>query len=378
MMTPAVLSVSALLSIVHRPVAWADYTKPFRVAHYNILASYLADNRNPWFLFPLNLSDGEREAIMAKNYERDSTGAYRNTFTNGFGGLISQSQMDEVSRSEWPFQWTYRGPRLLNIVKTFDADLLSLVEMDRFEEFQSALNATHEGEFLKRPRKQSLDGSSIFWRRGRFELVSDPLHVTFEDREPRQGEAYREDRVMLAVALRDKLTDNVFVVASAHLMRNPEDTGKDAMRILEASQMMRSLSCLFNAVGASGLIIMGDFNAVPESWTHLFFLHGWQDCPELDKGMRDAFDQVEWGCPGCHDAHPLVCTTRTIARAMWVDYIFYSSRTLELNGEPQVESCPEGPIPDDVHPSDHLPVRASFYFKRDEDESVAIEQHVVE
>jgi len=183
--------------------------------------------------------------------------------------------------------------------------------------------------------------------------------VTFEDWEPRRGEVHHEDRAMLAVALRDRAQPGEgkrLVAAAVHLMRNPEDVGKDAMRMLEVSQMMRALSCFVAEVGAEGLIVMGDFNAVPQSWTHLFALHGWQDCIGSEKGIQDAFDEVEWG------PRNESCTTRTGARSLWVDYIFFSARTMALSGRPEVERCPPGPIPDATHPSDHLPVAATLRF----------------
>jgi len=198
----------------------------------------------------------------------------------------------------------------------------------------------------------------FFWRRDRFRLVGYPINVTLADWEPRHEFVHHEDRVMLAVALEDTQTNRVLVAASVHLMRNPEDTGKDPMRMLEVSQMMGALSCMVAQTGASGLVIMGDFNAVPQSFTHLFMLHGWQECAGSGKKMQGAFDDVKWD-----DEHS--CTTRTMARSMWIDYIFYSSATLELAGAPHVEPCPSQAIPDDVHPSDHLPLQAALRFRHD-------------
>lgn len=328
--------------------------KPFVAVQYNILASYLGNNGNPWFLLPVNLTETERAAIVARYYERNESGEYVNTFANRFGGLLTQVQVDEVRAYDYLFQWETRGPNIKQLVVGLDADVFSLVEMDRFDEFREALSLTHDGAFAKRPRLQSLDGCSIFWRRERFELVGQQVNVTFEDWEPRHDLVHHESRVMLAVALRDKVDGTIIVFASVHLMRNPEDTGKDPMRMLEVSQMMAALSCLVKDVGAAGLVILGDFNCIPQSWTHLFLMHGWQDCPGDNKAMLGAFDKFEWEDNGAW------CTTKTNARHLWVDYMFYSSRTLELNGEPQVSPCPEGPIPDAVHPSDHLPLRAAF------------------
>lgn len=326
------------------------------VAHYNILASYLGNNREPWFLLPLNLTAEERAQLVAKYYEKDTLGAYRHSFADGFGGLLHASQQKEVEAFDKVFQWEARAPKLVDTIRRLDADILSLVEVDHFDYFRDALAETFDGSFAKRPRPDSLDGSSLFWRRERFVVVQEPMSATFADWQPRQGDVLHEDRVMLAVALRDRLDGRVVVAASVHLMRNPEETGKDPMRMLEVSQMMRSLSCFVSAVGADGLVVMGDFNAVPQSWTHLFLLHGWQDCPEAEKGMRDAFDCLEWG------PRETACTTKTAARSMWIDYVFYSGQTMELASSPEVEPCPQGPIPDENHPSDHLPVRATVRF----------------
>jgi len=332
---------------------WTRAGEAIHVAHYNMLASYLGDNREPWFLLPLNLSGQERDAVLASYYEKSPEGEYQHGFADGFGGALSLEQRRLVEGYQDHFRWSSRRPRIMDLVRGWKADLFSIVEMDRFEEFREELSDVYEGAFAKRPRRKSRDGSSLFWRRARFELVGCPRNVTFQDWEPCHDRVHHEDRVMLVAALRDRADGGVFVVASVHLMRNPEDKGKDPLRMLEVSQMMRALSCFMGEVDASGLILMGDFNAVPESFTHLFLLHGWQDCPAADKGVRDAFDDCCWNRTG-------VCTTRTAARSVWIDYIFYSGRTMELVEPPPVEPCPDGAIPDAEHPSDHLPVRASL------------------
>eukprot|EP00933_Yihiella_yeosuensis_P024685 TRINITY_DN19132_c1_g2_i1.p1 TRINITY_DN19132_c1_g2~~TRINITY_DN19132_c1_g2_i1.p1 ORF type:complete len:125 (-),score=10.77 TRINITY_DN19132_c1_g2_i1:336-671(-) len=58
------------------------------------------------------------------------------------------------------------------------------------------------------------------------------------------------------------------------------------------------------------------------------------------------------------------CTSKTGARNVWIDYIFYSSKTMDVESA-AIEKCPPGPIPDENHPSDHLPVRAAIRFRSD-------------
>mmetsp|Transcript_13001 Transcript_13001/g.29507 ORF Transcript_13001/g.29507 Transcript_13001/m.29507 type:complete len:382 (+) Transcript_13001:73-1218(+) len=336
-------------------LAVADSSGEIRFAHYNILASYLGKNSEPWFLLPLNISSEFRDSLLTRYYRKDEHGVCSSGFHDAFGGLLNSMDMAQVEEyNRQFFDWNVRGPLVIGVVQSLDADIISLVEMDRFDEFAQALAGEYDGAFAKRPRPESLDGSSLFWRHDRFELVGEPMNFTFQDWEPTECDEYHEDRVMVAAALRDRHSGDIIVVASVHLARNPEDKGKDPMRMLEVSQMMRGLSCFVTQVHATGLVIMGDFNAVPQSFTHAFLLHGWQDCPEADKNMRGVFDKVVW------QSGEGLCTTKTLARALWIDYIFYSNATMDVAEAPQVDTCPDGPIPDGRHPSDHIPLQATL------------------
>ena len=60
---------------------WASQSVVFTVAQYNILAAYLGDNRQPWFLYGLPngaLTEERRHGIMKKFYERGADGKYCN------------------------------------------------------------------------------------------------------------------------------------------------------------------------------------------------------------------------------------------------------------------------------------------------------------
>uniref|UniRef100_A0A7S0BA46 Endonuclease/exonuclease/phosphatase domain-containing protein n=1 Tax=Pyrodinium bahamense TaxID=73915 RepID=A0A7S0BA46_9DINO len=334
---------------------------PFSVGQYNILAKYLGDNREPWFLYPLNLSETERYAIQKNFLTKDNGGNYINNFGNGFGGVLSPEQRRQVQAANAPFAWENREQKLLQTAKGLDVDILSLVELDTYEEFRAALSPEYASAFVKRPRSSSHDGCGIFWRKGRFEPVAEPLKVTFDDWTPGKARS-RKDRALLVVALRDRLDGRVLVAASTHLMRNPEDKGKDPQRMLQVAQMMSRISCYVAEVGAAGLVVLGDFNALPDSWTHMLMLKGWQDCPDSEKRMVDAADVMTG-----ERAFPQhgFCTSRTKARTMWIDYVFVSSKTIDVVDGPIVESCPAEPIPDSSHPSDHLPVRVMLRFRED-------------
>lgn len=330
----------------------------FHVAQYNILAKYLGSNTEPWFLLPLELNESFREEIMTSFYKKDNkTKKYLHNFTNAFGGLLSKDQMQQVLEYDRFFQWSSRGPKVIDEVRSWGADIFSVVEVDVYYELKAALSG-YDSIYSRRPRPSSLDGSALFWRSDRFELVGQPLIESFKDWDPTfccSREEPERDRAYAAAALRDRTDGRVVVVASMHLMRNPEDEKKDMLRAMEASQMMHRVSCLMDEHGASGLVVIGDFNAKPKSWTHLFLLQGWQACTADKINVTDVFmhemnNGTEW------------CTSKTNARKEWIDYIMYSGSTIRQIEPGKIEKCPETPIPDETHPSDHLPVQAKLQF----------------
>jgi len=337
----------------------------FTVAHYNILSKEYGMNTEPWFLYPLDLSDERRSQIQFQ-YDIKVDGSWPYIFENGFGGLLTEREMEQVRFRNVDFEWQRRETNILETVQGLRADILSLVELDVFDTVRASLEG-YGSAFVKRPRRWSADGSGLFWRQARFAQVSPPLELAFVD-PALDGVSSSLDRVMVAVALRD-LQDGradptnkyeggrVLVAASMHLMRNPEDDDKDPRRMLQVSQMMNELVVFVAEQDAVGLVLLGDFNALPNSWTHVFMEQGWLECPQSNKMMLDAFD-------GFRQQNAGACTQRTNIRNMWIDYAFFSSATLELV-DAEVAACPVGPIPDATHPSDHLPVKATFRFRAD-------------
>merc|ERR1719382_1846052 len=92
---------------------------------------------------------------------------------------------------------------------------------------------------------------------------------------------------------------------------------------------MTKLRYLVSKTGADGLVIMGDFNAVPESWVHRMMLAGWPDEDRCPKKITDAAEHL-YAEAGAfwQGAGEDVCTTRTTARRMTIDYVFFSGTTL--------------------------------------------------
>ena len=68
--TARVTELEAKMHLLSSPRQADTYSNPtFRVAQYNILAGYLGDNTQPWFMYGIELSQQERDAILSKFYE---------------------------------------------------------------------------------------------------------------------------------------------------------------------------------------------------------------------------------------------------------------------------------------------------------------------
>ena len=74
--------------------------------------------------------------------------------------------------------------------------------------------------------------------------------------------------------------------------------------------------------------------------------------------LTDALEATHgWG-----EASTVLPTSVSTARSEHIDYLFYDARTLEL--EEAVLPATESPAPNEVEPSDHLPVGARFQWRR--------------
>jgi len=123
------------------------------------------------------------------------------------GGLTAR-------RAQKYFAWPARFERLTSRILEVNADVLSLVELDRFEDFQRRLGDVYDGVFMRRPRPVSPDGSSLFWRKDAFKLVRHSA-VTFVDR---YNPVAVQDRCAV-VALLERAEGGRTLFVSVHLAR---------------------------------------------------------------------------------------------------------------------------------------------------------------
>eukprot|EP00906_Rhabdomonas_costata_P021524 RCo031241 len=149
----------------HEALARRSYPTALRfsVGHYNILASYLGSNKEPWFLYGVDLSGEEgaakRAAVLAKFYQKTQCGDMAHTgWPSYVEGILTPEEQRKVEEiDELCFQWERRKNRVLDTLIALDTDVIAAVEMDHYEDFfQPRLSELGYGSvFHKRPRFSS-------------------------------------------------------------------------------------------------------------------------------------------------------------------------------------------------------------------------------
>mmetsp|Transcript_63293 Transcript_63293/g.119860 ORF Transcript_63293/g.119860 Transcript_63293/m.119860 type:complete len:608 (+) Transcript_63293:118-1941(+) len=324
----------------------------FSVGQYNILAGYLGNNMEPWFLYGIDLTEEKRKAIIKLHKERDSNGKYLNIgWPNYVRGVLSQEEIKKVEDVHHEvFSWDKRKDRVIEVIRDLDVDLLSIVECDNYEEtFRPALETMgYTSLWRQRPRSSSKDGCCIAWRSHLFQLEASKA-VEYVD----SHHSKTKDRIALLVLLKSRITGDVVCFVSTHLARNPEQQERDTLRSRQLGQVARAISsfAIENNALAAPVVLTGDLNA-----TQFGRLFGMALVASLLRNDSSAH-------PFVLDSKdvPSRATSVTTARQMRIDAILYQSKKMVLvdaHNLPQLTVA--NPIPNSEHPSDHVPVKARF------------------
>lgn len=328
----------------------------FSVGQYNILAGYLGNNTEPWFLYGVEMTPERRKEIMKLFSERGPDGKPVNAgWPNYVRGVLSEQEQTEVERiGREHFAWDKRKDRLVTAIRDLGADVMSIVECDNYENFfkPELEKLGYDSIWKQRPRAASKDGCCVAWKRDLFELVAE-TSVDYVDKYCPETQKTSKDRIALMALLRMRFSQEIICFVSTHLARNPELPELDRLRARQIGQVMRNITSFVQEHDKFSVpvVLTGDLNAT---------------CFGRLRGIANAVALLEEQASvhpftfDCVDV-PTGTTSVTTARNVRIDAILYQSNRLELvDINPTAKLSTAHPIPNEEHPSDHIAIGASF------------------
>lgn len=333
-----------------------DVRRTVSVMQYNILASYLGKNTQPWFLYGAEIEPEAREKIFKLFNQRGPDGTPKHKWPEYVEGILSPEQIQEVETQDAFFRWESRREKLVNQIVDLDPDVVSLVELDDHAFFGQSLEGEWDSVFRKRPRANSADGCGIFWRRSKFELVASEGFDMIDGNDDKGRE--KRDRSCLMVLLKWKTAGNnvaPLVVVSTHLAKDPYNKAQTAIRVRQVTQIMATLTSFTGQYQArdSPVILLGDLNT-----RHFGEIRGIARTVWQIKG--DPIHKFLWHATDVNTG----ATSVTKARHCRIDVVQYLSSHMEVVDVNPMPKLKDGEvIPNAEHPSDHFPVFVNFMLK---------------
>ena len=278
-------------------------------------------------------------------------------------------------------RWKHRSSLLLQCLRSFDADVLCLQEVDvcHFMSFwQAELRAGgYDGVVASEHAEHSV---AIFWKRGAFESLGHRV-VAFDDMVRHYSEAMSEAELRehgvklqqlgtgrhgLIVGLRHTSGAGDMFVSTTHLWTSRQRNSR-ALRTLQLKSLLDALHAEATTVAGrtAGIVVCGDFNDSHDSPTYELLTRGsipasrvsdlssWPPCCH----PADGFFQSPFATnlPSAY-ATVLGSEPRYATRGACIDFLHSSLPVTAVGAWHQ--DWVEMQIPNESFPSDHLPVLA--------------------
>lgn len=259
--------------------------------------------------------------------------------------------------------WSWRGPRVLREISNMDADILSLQELNRYEDVAAVLAPTHAALFVPKLYSPAVrvgsgappDGVALFVRR-RFEIVDvEVLYIRS------RTTGLLSNQVALIATLRDTVVaggSRFLVVAATHLASGV-GAESDVIRAEQAatvvsaarSAVVRAKSFISNSTKCTvPTILLGDLNSEPTSPA----AHAIALTLNGDSGGASVFEKPDFTTYKWTGNSPPKLARRT------VDYIWLTKdKGLSIGARrrlPTETQIGEYGLPSEEWPSDHLPL----------------------
>ncbi|CAN8303743.1 unnamed protein product [Cochlearia groenlandica] len=298
-------------------------------------------------------------------------------------------------------KWKARSQAIISVLKNLEADFFCLQEVDEYDSFyrRNMESLGYSGIYIQRTGQRKRDGCAIFYKPSCAELITKE-RIEYNDlvdslkaeqkietsNETKSDEKAKDSRkesrdlndplvrlkrdcVGIMAAFRiSKPFHHIVIVANTHLYWDPELAD---VKLAQAKYLLSRLSQFKTLISdefecTPSLLLAGDFNSIPGDKVYSY----------LVSGNAKATESIE------EEAHVPLCsvyeetrgepkfTNCTPGFTNTLDYIFFAPsdhiKPVSILQLPEQES-PDvvGFLPNNYHPSDHLPVGAEFEISRD-------------
>lgn len=318
-------------------------------------------------------------------------------------------------------KWKARSQSILALLKNLEADFLCLQELDEFETFykQNMDKHGYSSAYIQRSGRKR-DGCGIFYKRERVELLSEevieyndlvpanedpgesleikekealdskkdtdisPVKSTasqdtslLDDRGDPDDPRVRLKRDCVGLLTAFKLLEppyHVIVVANTHIYWDPEWAD---VKLAQVKYLLSRLAKFKDMVSKEFtcrpvIFVAGDFNSTPGDEVYKYITSGVLQCDKdySYKANGKELEASEENLVALHSLHAFIggeplFTNYTPGFTGTLDYILFSSpgsvQPITVLKLPTAESPGiQGGLPNEHHPSDHLPIGADF------------------
>ncbi|KAJ3029784.1 UNVERIFIED_CONTAM: Glucose-repressible alcohol dehydrogenase transcriptional effector [Siphonaria sp. JEL0065] len=309
----------------------------------------------------------------------------------------------------WALAWDYRKELIFHEIINYNADIVCLQEMEtiQFEEYfqeQFLQVSDYEGVFWPKSRartmgeyeRRGVDGCATFFRSTKFRLVEKHT-IEFQQIAMQRPELRRtedvfnrvmvKDNIGLITVLESKTTPHFqLIVVNTHLHWDPSDSD---VKLVQTAMLLEELSKIVSnytphiPLGSNKpapphppIVFCGDFNSLPRSGVHDLLSTGSvpKNHPDFGKYTYGSYTREGISHPfNLSSAYNVIgeleFTNLTPQFRGVIDYIWVSGQSLSVTGllgnvdKEYVKSGGVVGFPNAHHPSDHVPIMASLFFK---------------
>ena len=183
--------------------------------------------------------------------------------------------------------WENRSKKILSELKTLNADLISLCEFERDENFIKELNS-YGYEFAFKPRTGNhSEGCAIAWKNEKYELI-DLLSIAFNMNKSDKNisEVYNRDNISIIGVLKlNEIPNTIILFSTAHIVFNVK---RGDIKLGQIYQLVTALEELRKKYedelkNKVYIIFASDLNSIPKSGIYKLLTTGEINCNQINK-----------------------------------------------------------------------------------------------